>query len=147
MKQIQPDNLFAMFEVSDEEVYKEHGVTGVLKNPYVLMGMVIRGLENYYLMDALYSKKYPEEYKRHTKMVRYKYFTNLMGYLERIDWKDINEAYKISDSYDFASTNEALDLLKDYFEGIEYYEKCSIIKKSQDILYEGALKNFEVPKV
>ena len=97
MKQIQPDNLFAMFEVSDEEVYKEHGVTGVLKNPYVLMGMVIRGLENYYLMDALYSKKYPEEYKRHTKMVRYKYFTNLMGYLERIDWKDINEAYKISD--------------------------------------------------
>ena len=38
-------------ELCDEEVYEEHNVTDVLQNPYVLMSMVVRGVENYKLLD------------------------------------------------------------------------------------------------
>ena len=53
MKPIDPNQLFNLFEVGDEEVYEENGVKDVLQNPYVLMGMVVRGLENYKLLDKL----------------------------------------------------------------------------------------------
>ena len=51
MQPVDPHKLFSLFEKGDEEVYKEHGVEEALKNPYVLMGMVLEGMENYQLMD------------------------------------------------------------------------------------------------
>ena len=51
MKPIDPNQLFNLFEVGDEEVYEENGVKDVLQNPYVLMGMVVRGVENYNILD------------------------------------------------------------------------------------------------
>ena len=58
MKPIDPNQLFSLFEVGDEEVYEEHDVTEVLQNPYVLMGMVVRGVENYNILDKLYLRIY-----------------------------------------------------------------------------------------
>jgi hypothetical protein len=56
MNKIDPNTLFAIFEQGDEKIYKEHGQEEVLKNPYVLLGMVTRGVENYGLMDIMYSR-------------------------------------------------------------------------------------------
>ena len=60
MNKLDPHSLFQIFEQGDEEVYKEHGQEDVLNNPYVLMNMVSRGLENYQLMCALYIRNYPK---------------------------------------------------------------------------------------
>ena len=54
MNKLDPHSLFQIFEQGDEEVYKEHDQEDVLNNPFVLMNMVTRGLENYELMCALY---------------------------------------------------------------------------------------------
>ena len=54
MQKLDPHTLFSIFEQGDEEVYKEHGELEVLKNPFVLMNMVMRGLENYQLMCIMY---------------------------------------------------------------------------------------------
>ncbi len=46
MQELNPDSLFSIFEAGDEEVYKENNVDYLLKNPYVLIGMVVRGIDN-----------------------------------------------------------------------------------------------------
>ena len=63
MQPLDKDTLFSIFEQGDEEVYIEHGVKDVLDNPFVLMGMILRGLENFELMDMMYNRNFPEEYK------------------------------------------------------------------------------------
>ena len=51
---IDPNTLFSIFEQGDEQVYKEHGMEDHLNNPFVLMGMVLRGVENFHMMDMMY---------------------------------------------------------------------------------------------
>ena len=85
MQELNPDSLFSIFEAGDEEVYKENNVGYLLKNPYVLIGMVVRGIDNYKLMDIIYTRNYPKVYKLHRSKVKLKYYTNLYSYLTRID--------------------------------------------------------------
>jgi len=48
MQPLNKNTLFSIFESGDEEIYKE--ASDALKNPYVLMGMVLNGLQSYILM-------------------------------------------------------------------------------------------------
>ena len=144
MKPLDKENLFSIFDKGDEEVYIEHGIEETLKNPFVLMGMVIRGLQNYELMDIMYQRNYPKEYKEVAPKLKYKYFCRLYKYLERIDLYDSNDVYGIGDSFDQQQVYEGLDALRIYFESIEEYEKCAIIKKFSDYLVDKvvSLANF-----
>ena len=56
MQPLDKNTLFSIFEVGDEEVYKENNVESLLDNPFVLIGMVVRGVENWHLMDILYTR-------------------------------------------------------------------------------------------
>ena len=136
MQPIDPHTLFSIFEQGDEEVYKEHGVEDALKNPYVLMGMVLRGMENYYMMDMMYTRQYPQEYKRVKEPVKYKYFCKLFTYLKRIDSTKFETFYRIGESFEKESVFLSLNQLLEYFEIIEEYEKCAVIKRFQDLLIE-----------
>ena len=51
MQPLNPHTLFSIFEKGDEEVYKENGIESTLNNPYVLMGMVVKGVENFIVLD------------------------------------------------------------------------------------------------
>ena len=55
MQPLDPHTLFSIFEKGDAEVYEEHNMTELLDNPYVLMGMVLRGVDNYHTMDVINS--------------------------------------------------------------------------------------------
>ena len=134
MQPLDKNTLFAIFEQGDEEIYKEHKVTGVLNNPYVLMGMVIRGMENWHLMDIMYKRSYPEDYKEVRSAIMLKYMTKLVGYLERIDSTKFESVYTIGESYDSKTVRLVLNGLLGYFERIEYYEKCAVIKEYIDLL-------------
>ena len=136
MKPIDPNQLFSLFEVGDEEVYEEHDVTEVLKNPYVLMGMVVRGVENYNILDKLYLRNHKKHYENVREEVKYKYFCKIFGYLSRIDSNKFESKYTITENYDIVKVNVLLNELLTYFEGIEQYEKCAIIKKYIDLIYE-----------
>ena len=136
MKPIDPNQLFSLFEVGDEEVYEEHNVTEVLKNPYVLMGMVVRGVENYNILDKLYLRNHKKHYENVREEVKYKYFCKIFGYLSRIDSNKFESKYTITENYDIVKVNVLLNELLTYFEVIEQYEKCAIIKKYIDLIYE-----------
>lgn len=136
MQSLNPHTLFSIFEQGDEEVYKEHGIEDALKNPYVLMGMVMRGVENYFLMDIMYLRQYPEQYKNVRAAVKAKYFTNLYNYLTRIDSTKFETFYKIGESFEKDEVSLALDTLRLYFEEVEEYEKCAVIKRFNELLKE-----------
>ena len=134
VKELDPHALFSIFEKGDEEIYEEHGVTEVLDNPFVLMGMVLRGLENYRLMEVLYMRNYPEEYEKARPAIRLKYYTTLYTYLKRIDWTKYENIYRIGQSFDINTTYKALEDLRKFFEKVEHYEKCAVIKEFIDHL-------------
>ena len=134
MQPLDKDTLFSIFEQGDEEIYQEHKITGVMNNPYVLMGMVIRGMENWHLMDIMYKRSYGEQYQRVRENIRVKYMSKLVSYLDRIDETKFETIYTIGDSYDSKTVMKVLNDLMYYFESIEMYEKCHTIKTYVDLL-------------
>jgi hypothetical protein len=136
MKKIDPHTLFSLFEAGDEEVYKENGIENTLENPYVLMGMVVKGVENFFVLDTIYTKNHKEKYEKIKDVTKYKYFNKLYSYLQRISSKKFEAKYIIGESFDSGTVNSALHTLLYYFEGIEQYEKCAVIKRYIDLLYE-----------
>ena len=136
MQPIDPNTLFSIFEAGDEEIYKEHNIQDTLNNPYVLMGMVIKGVENYFMMDMMYMQRYPQEYKNVRNVTKHKYYNRLYKYLDRLDSDNFGNEFKIGDSFDRDQAFLSLDYLRVYFENIEHYEKCAIIKKYQDLVYK-----------
>ena len=141
MNKLDPHTLFSLFEQGDEEVYKEHGVQDTLHNPYVILNMVSRGIDNYAIMDMLYMKNYPENYKNVRDDVKLKYFTKLYLYLDRLVVEDIQAIkYVIGESYDLPNIVKRLDDLRIFFEKYEMYEKCLVIKNTIDTLYGEACR-------
>lgn len=134
MNKLDPNTLFSIFEQGDEQIYKEHGMEDALSNPYVLINMVVRGLENYTIMDQMYMHQYPRQYKNSRSLVKYKYFDKLFKYLSRIDINEIK--FQIGESYELGKSIHMMEDFLYYYERLEQYEKCSLIVK-----YVNLLKN------
>lgn len=136
MNNLDPHTLFSIFEQGDEQIYREHGIEGTLNNPYVLISMCARGLENYNIMDQMYMRQYPQQYKNSRKLIQFKYFNKLYTYLQRVKVGQLHSVYKIGSSYEVDNVITSLTMLLFYFERIEHYEKCAIIKKITDKLQQ-----------
>jgi len=134
MQPLDKNTLFSIFEQGDEHIYKEHNLEDQLKNPYVLMNMVVRGLENYKIMDQMYMHQYPEQYKHTRKSIQYKYFNKLLSYLTRIDVNKFDPKFTVGDSYELMHNVYMLENLMFYYEGLEQYEKCATIKSYVELL-------------
>ena len=145
MQKIDPNTLFSIFEQGDEEIYKENGIEDVLNNPYVLIGMVIRGLENYNIMDLMYTRSYPEQYKKVRESVKLKYFNSLYGYLTRIDTSKFESIYAIGESYGAQDVITGLEYMMFYYEKLEMYEKCAVIKKYIELVHENSTQKVVYP--
>jgi len=134
MQPLDKDTLFSIFEAGDEEVYQENNVTSLLDNPYVLIGMVVRGVQNWHLMDLMYKRSYAKEYIKVRHTIQRKYFLKLISYLERLDVKSFSTVYTIGDSFDSQEVQYTFNTLLDYFEKVEMYEECAIVKDYLDLL-------------
>ena len=140
MQKLDPHTLFSIFEQGDEEIYRENNVEDLLENPYVLIGMVVTGVENFYLIDKMYALRHPEEYKRVRDSIRFKYFCKLYGYLDRLLPVEVEVMYKIGPDYELNRSIDALNDLLYFFQDIEHYEKCAVIKKYTDLLINKKLE-------
>ena len=124
MQKLDPHTLFQIFEKGDEEVYKEHGMEDQLKNPFVLMGMVLKGLENYKLMSIMYKNNFPKEFERNEGFIKAKYYNTLYKYLERIDSYQFENLYSIGESFEASKVKMAL----------EHFLYCAVVKRFIDHL-------------
>ena len=140
MQKLDPHTLFSIFEQGDEEVYREHNVEDVLKNPYVLIGMVVTGVENFYFMDKLYALKHKEEYGKVRDSIKLKYFSRIYNYLTRVTVEEVKNVYDIGSDFEIDRSINALNELLYFFEYLEQYEKCAIIVKFTDLLYGKKLE-------
>lgn len=140
MQPLDPHTLFSIFEQGDEEIYREYNMEDVLNNPYVIIGMVIRGLENYQIMDMMYLKSYPDQYKHVRETVKLKYYNGLYKYLTRINIDSFEARYTIGETYDSQDVLFGLDTLLYYYQELEMYEKCAVIKKYMDMVRESTRK-------
>ena len=140
MNKLDPHTLFSIFEQGDEEIYKEHNVEELLDNPYVLIGMVVTGVENFYLIDKMYTLKHEEEYGRVRDKVKLKYYTKLYKYLDRVAPLEMDIIYKIGSDFEVDRSIDAISDLMFFFEDIEHYEKCAKIKLYSDLLVNKKLE-------
>jgi len=134
MQPLNPHTLFSIFEKGDEEIYEEHNMTELLDNPYVLMGMVLRGVDNYHTMDLMHLKHFGEQYKEVRFKVRNQFYNKLFKYLDRIDITRLDSRYTITEEFNSDDIFSGLNVLLVYFEKREEYEKCATIKRYQDLL-------------
>jgi len=141
VQKLDPHTLFSIFEQGDEEVYREHNVEDVLKNPYVLIGMVVTGVENFYFMDKLYSLKHREEYGGVRDSIKLKYFSRIYNYLTRVTVEEVKNVYDIGSDFEIDRSISALNELLYFFEKLEHYEKCAVIVKFTDLLYGKKLES------
>ena len=131
MKKLDTNQLFDIFQMGDEEIYKEHQAEDILDNSFVLFGMVIKGVENYYIIDQLYQKKYQEQYDSVRDSIKLKYFIGLVRYLERIGEIPEDTLYIIEDEFGLQAIEYALQEMLDLFIEVEHYEKCTVLSKFQ----------------
>lgn len=139
MKALDPNRLFSLFEASDEQVYEENHAEELLQNPYVLMGLVVRGMENYHMIDTMYRYRHGEDYEKVAHIVKRKYFLRLYSYLDRITFEDYTHQYMIGSDFAIENVYVALNYLLQYFESTEEYENCAKVKKYIDLLLEEGL--------
>ena len=131
MKKLNTNQLFDIFQIGDEEIYREHQAEDVLDNSFVLFGMVIKGVENYYIIDQLYEKRYGEQYDSVRESIKLKYFIGLVRYLERIEEIQEDTLHIIEDEFGLQAIDYALQEMLDLFIEVEHYEKCTVLSKSQ----------------
>lgn len=135
MKKIDKATLFNIFEVGDEEVYRENGVEDLLHNTYILLGMTIKGVENYFIMEQMYQNRYGETFSTVRDSIKLKYFTGLIKYLERIDLSQSDTLYELKDLFGEQSIEYALTEMVDFFEGVEMYENCALLMKFYKVFF------------
>lgn len=136
MKKLDSKGLFDIFSQGDEAIYQEHGAQDVLDNSFILFGMVIRGVENYYIIDRIYTYRMGKDYDSVRDSIKMKYFNGLMYYLERIDVLQSDTVIELIDEFDYQPIKYALEELLQFYEEREMYEKCAIIFKFFDIFFK-----------
>ena len=139
MKELDPSRLFDLFDKEEEIQEQSIEKKWISKNnPFILMGMVVRGVENFYILQEIHSNKnnredITKEEKR--KVIKYSYYKSLFKYIERINQDSMLDLEQCL-IHDIEIITLALSDILSLFESYEEYEKCSIIKSLQDNLQE-----------
>ena len=135
MKKLNSNDLFNIFSVGDEEIFKEHKIA-VMDNSFILFGMVIRGVENYYIIDKMYDRRYGEYYISVRDSIKLKYFNGLVNYLERVKDIQSDTVVDLIDEFGPQAINYALEELLEFYKELEMYEKCAIIFKFYELFFK-----------
>jgi hypothetical protein len=139
MKDLDGDSLFSIFDRGDEEIYTDTKHNVDLNNNALLMGMVIRGVDNYFLLDQIYFNRYGDYYISVKGKIKLKYFLRLLGYLKSVKDLSLKTASYIVDEFGVNAVVYSFQSMLSLFEEKEMYEDCIVIKKYLDIFQENSL--------
>ena len=126
MKRLDP-SFFDMFDYSDERDLERAGaieaLSDYLEHPYILFGSVIRGVENYYIVREMLSRRHGEQFAAIEESLQKKYFNRLYIMLEKFDESNCDYVLE-AQRFERHESGWALLELRQYFESVEEYEKC-----------------------
>jgi hypothetical protein len=135
MKKLDSQNIFSVFFVEQDT----HNTPQAPSNTFILFGTVIKAVENFYILDQMYQIKYEELYNSMKEKIKLKYFLGLMKYLNRIDLLSVDTAMHLEDEFGGQAIKYALEEMLQFFEQVERYEECIIVKKYFDIFFDKKL--------
>jgi hypothetical protein len=98
--------------------------------------MVVRGVENYFIIDKMYASRYQERYDSVRENIKLKYFNGLVNYLERIEALQSDTVLFLKDEFGTQAINYALEELLEFYKELEMYEKCAIIFKFYELFFK-----------
>ena len=136
MKKLNSDDLFNIFSIGDEEIYKEHKIEDMMDNTFILFGMVVRGVENYFIIDKMYAHRYQERYDSVRENIKLKYFNGLVNYLERIEALQSDTVLFLEDEFGLQAIKYALEEMLEFYKELEMYEKCAVIFKFYELFFK-----------
>ena len=136
MKKLNSDDLFNIFSIGDEEIYKEHKIEDLMDNTFILFGMVVRGVENYFIIDKMYVSRYQERYDSVRENIKLKYFNGLVNYLERVKVLQVGTVEELKDEFGPQAIKYALEEMLEFYKELEMYEKCAIIFKFYELFFK-----------
>jgi len=133
MKDIDSGKILEIFNNTASGVDHDESLQDVHSHGYIILGMVIRGVENYYILNQLMSKRYGEDFKKVEENVKRIYFTRLYKYLENFNLKD---SLHLSQALEHSPSGIAygLDNLIEVFEFYQEYEKCARVLEIKNSL-------------
>ena len=136
MKKLNSDDLFNIFSIGDEEIYKEHKIEDLMDSTFILFGMVVRGVENYFIIDKMYAHRYQERYDSVRENIKLKYFNGLVNYLERVKVLQSDTVMDLEDEFGLQAIKYALEEMLEFYKELEMYEKCAVIFKFYELFFK-----------
>ena len=136
MKKLNSDDLFNIFSVGDEEIFKEYKIEDIMDNTFILFGMAVRGVENYFIIDKMYANRYQEKYGSVRDSIKLKYFNGLVNYLERAKDIKVDTVEELKDEFGPQAIKYALEEMLEFYKELEMYEKCAIIFKFHELFFK-----------
>jgi len=136
MKKLNSDDLFNIFSIGDEEIYKEHRIEDMMDNTFILFGMVVRGVENYFIIDKMYASRFQERYDSVRENIKLKYYNGLVNYLERIEALQSDTVLFLEDEFGSQAIKYALEEMLEFYKELEMYEKCAVIFKFYELFFK-----------
>ena len=136
MKKLDSQNLFKAFSLEGDNT---NDLPEVPNDSFILFGTVLRGVESFYILDQLYQMRYREQYELVREKIKLKYFSGLMKYIDRIDNMSLDTVMYIEEEFGGQAIKYALEEMLQFFEQIEHYEQCIVLKKYFDIFFDKKL--------
>jgi len=133
MKKIHIDNIFTIFDNYDDVVYEQDDLQDVYSNDFIVLGSVIKSIENFYLLDKIQRHRYGIHYDEVFDKIQLRYFSQAMKMLDRIDDIDRYSADMVAAEFGTSHVRDILDKMLQVFIIHEHYEKCSKINKFIEI--------------
>lgn len=128
MKPLDQHRIFQLFTDTVATPEEDTIISDINSHPYILLGMVIRGVENFYILSDMMRLKHGSSYERIKTTVQKTYFERLYSYVEQFNEQDQDSILE-GLSHDYSSINYALDHMIFHFENLEEYEKCNKLLK------------------
>lgn len=133
------EEFFSMFHTNNEEntetekeIEKNKELFEISSNPYVLFGSIIAGHQQYQVIHKISKTKNGEMYEQIEQKVKKKYYDNLFKLFLQLERLGILPEFKLREGYPVEDMLETLKNFLEYYENLEEYEKCIILKKYQD---------------
>jgi hypothetical protein len=133
MKKIKPEFIFNTFYSDDSEVYKELDTEDILEDDCVLLGMAVKGIKNYYILDEIYRSNFSEKYNELSKGVKATYFNKMFNYLSKIKFNRLENLLDFSMLLESGEMDNCFKDMLEHYTYLEDYEKCAFILKIQKI--------------
>jgi hypothetical protein len=134
MKKITTQHVINSFEQDYYLGFKDRKNAGSLTPNQTLLKNATLGVEKYELLHVIYSRAYGETYSKISESVKDRYFNKMFSYLEKVDLSDIDSLLEIIPSLDENTIKKSFSKLLYYFQDLEEYEKCAVVKKVLDNL-------------